>query len=495
MKKKTLLRNIFMSLLLQVFTLINGLIIPRIILLNFGSDINGLVTSISQFLNFISLLEGGVGTVVMSALYRPLVEENTEKISGIVRSAEFFFKTIARIFFIYSVFLAVVGPLFIWKEFSWQYTALLVLVLAITAFIQFYFSITYRILLNADQKTYFVSLVQIVFLVLNLIMAIAVAKICPEIHILKLASALAYCIQPIIFNVYVKHHYKIDENIPEDKGALEHRWDGFGQNIAYVVHSNTDIAVLTVLGGLSDVSIYAVYNLVAVALRNFVVAISSSILPSLGSVLVKDDLAQANDAFDFYELCVGLVTTVLFTCGAILVTPFVMIYTSGVTDANYNQPVFGALLMTASALGCVREPYINVANAAGHFRRISKFAYIEASLNIVISIAVVCYWGLIGVTIGTLLASGYRYIAQIIYLKKAILYRGVWKSIRSTVCYLLIAGVSIILAHGIVRVEVTGYLNWMVKSVLTVSIVMGVTVIFVAIFYRKILVSVVRRKK
>ena len=253
--------------------------------------------------------------------------------------------------------------------------------------------------------------------------------------------------------------------------------------------------MLTVLGGLSDVSIYAVYNLVAVALRNFVVAISSSILPSLGSVLVKDDLAQANDAFDFYELCVGLVTTVLFTCGAILVTPFVMIYTSGVTDANYNQPVFGALLMTASALGCVREPYINVANAAGHFRRISKFAYIEASLNIVISIAVVCYWGLIGVTIGTLLASGYRYIAQIIYLKKAILYRGVWKSIRSTVCYLLIAGVSIILAHGIVRVEVTGYLNWMVKSVLTVSIVMGVTVIFVAIFYRKILVSVIRRKK
>ena len=186
MKKKTLLRNIFMSLLLQVFTLINGLIIPRIILLNFGSDINGLVTSISQFLNFISLLEGGVGTVVMSALYRPLAEENTEKISGIVRSAELFFKTIARIFFIYSVFLAVVGPLFIWKEFSWQYTALLVLVLAITAFIQFYFSITYRILLNADQKTYFVSLVQIVFLVLNLIMAIAVAKICPEIHILKI---------------------------------------------------------------------------------------------------------------------------------------------------------------------------------------------------------------------------------------------------------------------------------------------------------------------
>lgn len=50
-------------------------------------------------------------------------------------------------------------------------------------------------------------------------------------------------------------------------------------------------------------------------------------------------------------------------------------------------------------------------------------------------------------------------------------------------------------SHGIVRVEVTGYLNWMVKSVLTVSIVMGVTVIFVAIFYRKILVSVIRRKK
>ena len=39
---------------------------------NFGSEINGLVSSITQFLSFISLLEGGLGAVVLAELYLPI---------------------------------------------------------------------------------------------------------------------------------------------------------------------------------------------------------------------------------------------------------------------------------------------------------------------------------------------------------------------------------------------------------------------------------------
>ena len=60
--------NMIFSIVLQIVTIISGFIIPRQILLAFGSEVNGLVNSITQFLNYISLIEGGLGSVIMTAL-------------------------------------------------------------------------------------------------------------------------------------------------------------------------------------------------------------------------------------------------------------------------------------------------------------------------------------------------------------------------------------------------------------------------------------------
>ena len=75
-------KNAFSSLLLQFATIIQGLVLPRLILGAFGSEINGLVSSITQFLSFISLLEGGLGAVVLAELYGPIEKRTTRKYRG-----------------------------------------------------------------------------------------------------------------------------------------------------------------------------------------------------------------------------------------------------------------------------------------------------------------------------------------------------------------------------------------------------------------------------
>ena len=72
MEKRTISINILSSLILQFATIISGFILPRIILSSFGSETNGLVSSLNQFLNYVSLLEGGVSGVITASLYRPL---------------------------------------------------------------------------------------------------------------------------------------------------------------------------------------------------------------------------------------------------------------------------------------------------------------------------------------------------------------------------------------------------------------------------------------
>lgn len=72
MKNKATLLNMISGLILQLFTLVSGFILPKIILIYFGSEVNGLVSSLNQFLSYITLVEGGITGVIVANLYLAL---------------------------------------------------------------------------------------------------------------------------------------------------------------------------------------------------------------------------------------------------------------------------------------------------------------------------------------------------------------------------------------------------------------------------------------
>ena len=154
MKKVTLI-NIISSILLQIFTIIYGFIIPKIIIDYFGSEVNGLVSSITQFLSYISLLEGGVTAVIIAKLYKPLVENDNKKISSIIVTANKFYKKIGICFIVYSIILAFLYPIVFNKfNFDYIYVFSLTLILSISLVIQYMLSLGIKCLLSADKKIY-----------------------------------------------------------------------------------------------------------------------------------------------------------------------------------------------------------------------------------------------------------------------------------------------------------------------------------------------------
>ena len=103
MKKYNLAKNTISALLSQLVTIVCGLVLPRLILQCYGSSVNGLVNSISQFLSVISFLELGVGAVTQTALYGPLANGDIRMQSEVYVSARRFFSKIARILVVYIV--------------------------------------------------------------------------------------------------------------------------------------------------------------------------------------------------------------------------------------------------------------------------------------------------------------------------------------------------------------------------------------------------------
>ncbi|KFN85832.1 hypothetical protein B279_07540 [Streptococcus equinus ATCC 33317] len=92
MSKRITLFNMISGIILQAFTILSGFILPKIILLFFGSDVNGLVSSLNQFLSYITLIEGGITGVIIANLYKPLVDNDSDRLSSIVVTSNIFLK-------------------------------------------------------------------------------------------------------------------------------------------------------------------------------------------------------------------------------------------------------------------------------------------------------------------------------------------------------------------------------------------------------------------
>ena len=186
---------------------------------------------------------------------------------------------------------------------------------------------------------------------------------------------------------------------------------------------NTDVAVLTIFTSLGTVSVYTVYLMAISALRGILSSFCNSYQSALGKYIAEDNIETLCDKFKKFESWSWFLCIATFATCLLLINPFVKLYTSGIHDENYFQPIFAIIIVLANAVYSVREPYRLLILAAGKFKETNFGSTMEAVLNLVISIILVWKFGLIGVAIGTLIAIGYRYIYFLLYLKKHIIYR------------------------------------------------------------------------
>lgn len=492
MRSKRTMYNISSTLLLQVVVIIYGLIVPRIIIGLFGSDVNGLISSVTQFLSYITLLDSGMGPVVKAALYKPIAKKDKYEIANILKVTEKFFKVISYIFIFYLIILAFVYPLIVNNEFEYFYTLSLIVIISISTFFEYYFGITYRLYLQAEQKSYVISLIQIITYIVSCIVIIIMSKFNCSVHVIKLVSGLIFIFRPILQNLYVKKKYNINLKDADKNYKLEKKWDGLTQHLASVIHGSTDVTILTFFCSLAEVSIYSVYFLVVKGIKSITQAFVSGIDSIFGDMLAKDEQDNLNKKFVIYEVFYNTIITIVFTATMILIVPFISVYTKGVTDVNYIRPLFGYLIVISEYIWAIRLPYSSITLAAGHFKETKKGAWVETISNILISIIFVSKFGLVGVTVGTIVAMFIRTIEFMYHTNKHILNRNVFYSFKNIPIIALETLIIIVICKFIPFASSVSYLSWLLNAICVLVLSTIVVLVMNLIFYGKELNEIVK---
>lgn len=470
MRKKRATYNIITSIIYQVVMVLVNFIIPKLIMSTFGSAMNGLINSITQFLSYVSLLESGVCNVVIVKYYESLANEDQIKTSQIYKESKKFFNGIAAFSVGYIALLCVFYPMFAKSDFASPTIIKLILIISAITLTQYLFGISARCLIQADQRAYIVNITKTIANIFSTIFVLIFVKLNCNVFIVKGSSTVALICIPIVFCLYARRRYKISSSVSRNKKLLSDKWDGLGQHIAAFIHSNADVALLTIFSGVVQVSIYSVYAMILDGLSSLCSTLTNGVSAAFGNMIAKkeyDNLKRSYIAFDYLYT---IIIFILFTVAYHMILPFIRIYTADITDANYIIPLYAIIAILARGIYCIRCSYTCIIYAAGHFRQTTRNCFIEAIINIVVSLLLVHKYGIVGVGIGTLIAMAYRSIDYIYYLSKNIIK---WDIKKVAFRYLInIIGVATVYVSvkWILYDSINSVKGWIIYAVITTLI-------------------------
>lgn len=423
MNRKKSINNVLFGILNLSVSIGLGILIPRLTIVNLGSESNGLLSSVNQLLKYVALLEAGVGTASLQALYATVGEKNEKQTAEIMEATSRYYRKTGVAYFFAILGIAVIYPSVVESTLS-KYTIFVVVLLSgLPGVINYFFHGKYRILLRAEGKNYIQTNVSTVMSILTSLGKIVLLLNGYDLIAILSLNLFINLIQMLYYQSYIKKHYKwLNMNVEPNYKAIEQRNFVLVHQICYLIFDNTDVILLTFFCGLKAVSLYSMYVLLFDYVNTLVGVFNGSIVYVLGQTFNydKEKFAKLYDAF---EVCNMSLTFSLFCIANIFVIPFMKLYTNGVTDINYIDPALSILITFTYLLSNGRVSSRYVINFANHFKQTQNRVIIEALLNITISLVCIMKFGIHGVLMGTIVALFYRANDMILYASRKILNR------------------------------------------------------------------------
>jgi len=234
-----------------------------------------------------------------------------------------------------------------------------------------------------------------------------------------------------MLRAYVSKRYsELNFRAEPNKQAIGQRKDAFVHQVTGLAIVNSPILLITLFCGLSEVSVFAVYSMIISGVVTLISGLSDGLLAGLGDIIAKSENEILKKSFASIELIYFSIISCLYATTFLLLIPFIEIYTSGFTDANYLRPALVIMFVTVGVLQNVRELFKTLIYAAGHFKQTRNRAFIEAGINLSASILFIQLVGMEGVLIGALCSYAYRTVDFIIYASVHILKRSSFVTLR-----------------------------------------------------------------
>ncbi|MCL1854137.1 MAG: hypothetical protein FWF86_00260 [Clostridia bacterium] len=489
----------------QLTAMLMGFVTPRLMMSIYGSQVNGLIVSVTEFLTYFRLVEAGLASAAVYSLYKPLADRDIEGVSAIVSAARGFYNIAGYLFVGVTLAFAAIFPLYFRVDTMDSLSVgLLVIAMGISGSLEFFTLSRYRVLLTADQRTYMVSIASMTSLLVSTALIVVLSYLKVNVILVRLGASLTILLRSVILSAYVRRQYpRVNPFAPPNKGALSRRWDAMYQQITTAFHQGAGVMLTSIITrDAATVSVYGTYHMVTIGLWGILKMTTTGIYSGFGNLLVSGQEKKFQAAYRDFEYLYLAVTTILFSCAAILIVPFVVLYTNKIHDANYMVPAIGMLVVLEAITDHGKMPMDLMITASGKFRETRHHCTAQVATAVALGLGLGflgLQWGITqavcGVLAGLICANLLRTSLQLRFVPRHITHlpwqKTFWRILRMMLQSALIALPFLVL----LPLQINGFFKWITLAVPLLIYAAAITVVFGWFFDRESLLSLAGRVK
>ena len=473
-------KNITFALIKEIVTLALAFISRKLFIQYIGVEYLGINGLFANILTLLSLADLGLGTAMNVSLYKPIAENDTDKIAGLLGYYKKLYYFIAAGVFAVGIGLLPFLPYLVNLNSDIPYLRVYYVCYVLQNVVSYLF-VYKSAIIRADQKTYLVNKVDIITNFACVLLQILSIITLHSYLVFLLISIAGGVVHNIALSVIANKRYrfitkKVTLHQDERKGIFSNVSSMFLYKISWTLLNGTDNILMSVLFGTIYVGIYSNYYALTSTIESFIALVFSALTASIGNLVATANEDRRFETFKTIQL------VSFWSCAYISVGLFFLMQ-------DFIQLIFGKelLLDKLTVFAIVLNTFFSISmrpvwtfrEGTGMYRKIRYIMLCTAALNLVLSVILGKWIGISGIILATSLSK----LSTYFWYEPSILFRDFFHQkpwqyygpfLQNT---LLILFCGAICAVAVSLIKTVSILNWLLKAVICTVVVNGIYLI------------------
>ena len=400
-------KNFLSAVFFQVTNIILKFVLRTIFIYTLGKEYLGINGVFSNVLSILALSELGIGTAIIYDMYKPIAENNHDKVVSLVAFFRQVYRYIGTFIFVIGLLLLPFLDKILTDVPNVPHVSVIYVLFLISSTSSYFFA-QYTSLVSAYQKSYVVTNSKIFFSVIKTIVE--------SILLLIFHSFILYLIVEIIVQVAQNYYIylKAKELFPfitgnskplaknERKSIYGNAFSNFSIRVSWALIDCTDNILISILVSTLLVGVYSNYTLIMQICLTSTVMVKNAIQAGVGNVCVNGNDIEKHTLFKRVNF---LFLTLYVFIALVYLTSIDNFFRLWVGDSYILPFLVEVVIIINYSMSGIRQATEIFVSADGLFKYFKLMPILSAILNLLLSVFLGMKYGLLGILLATTISQ------------------------------------------------------------------------------------------
>ena len=407
-RKKNTTRNVMAGVFLRLYQMIGPFVLRTVMIYMLGMEYVGLNSLFTSILHMLNLAELGVGSALVYSMYKPIAEDDSEKICSLMKLYRLYHRVIGIVVLTAGLIILPFIPYLISGDVPPDINVYILYLMNLSVTVFSYWLFAYKnSLLTAHQRNDVIDKITIVTLTIQYVVQALVLIFFKNYYLYVAAALLSQILLNVVTAFIVNKMYpeyhpskEIDKSLMKQINRRVR--DIFTSKIGEVIVNSADTIVISSFLGLTILGIYNNYYYLITAVMAFVTLIFKSTTAGIGNSLITETMDKNYNDLRKFTFLISWIACVCSCCFLTLYQPFMELWVG-----KDNMLSFGCVICLTSFfyIRVINQVLIVYKDASGMWHEDRFRPLCTAGANLVMNLIMVQFWGIYGVLLSTVIST------------------------------------------------------------------------------------------